>query len=161
LTTTIDSSDEDDNQVESKLSDLTDLSSEGPSTPVVQKCKGKPTEAAQPTHQSTWMRKPSTHVWRLATGEGTSDGTSKGFLGWHPDYVRHSTTKSTLLIEVLVGPDFGDSAFLANLDNVIMAAIKELDGDLKTVSNMWSHPDWPHWKEAMDHKIKSLETART
>jgi len=144
LTTTIDSSDEDDNQVKSELSNLTDLSLEGLSTPVARKHKGKPAEVAQPTHQSTWMRKPSTHVQRLATGEGTSDGTSKGFPGWHPDYVRHSVTKSALLIEALAGPDFGDSTFLTDLNNVIAAAIKELDGNLKTVSNVWSCPDWPH-----------------
>jgi hypothetical protein len=61
-TTTIDSSNEDDDQVESELSDLTDLSTDGPSTPVPRKHKSKPTEAVQPMHQSTWTHKPSAHV---------------------------------------------------------------------------------------------------
>jgi hypothetical protein len=161
LTTTIDSSDEDGDQVESKLSDLTDLSTDGLNTPVLWNCKGKPTEVAQPTWQSTWTHKLSAHVRQLATGEGTMDGSSQSFLGWHPDYARHSVTKSTSLIEALAGPDMGDSTFLTNLDNVIMVAIKESDGDPKTVSKAWSHSNWPHWKEVMDHEIKSLEVART
>ena len=81
------------------------------------------------------------HVRRLATGEGTSDSTSQGFPGWHLDYVRHSATKSMTLIESLAGLDFRDSAFLADLNSVIMAAIKESDRDPKTVAEAWSHPD--------------------
>jgi hypothetical protein len=52
-TANIDSGDEDDDQVESKLSDLTDLSTDGPTIPVPCKCKGKSVEVAQPTCQST------------------------------------------------------------------------------------------------------------
>jgi hypothetical protein len=107
------------------------------------------------------MRKPLAHVCRLATGKGMLDGTSQGFPGWHPDYAGHSTTKSTSLIESLAGSDFGESAFLADLDNVIVVAIKEADGDPKTVSEAHSRPDWPCWKEAMDHEIKTLKVART
>jgi hypothetical protein len=160
-TTTIDSGDEDDDQVESELSDLTDLSTEGLSTPVPQKRKGKSAEAAQPMRQSTRTCKPSAHVRQLATGEGTTDGTSQSFPGWHLDHTRHSVTKSASLIEALAGPDAGDSAFLADLDTIIVAAIKEADGDPKTVSEARSHPDWPHWKEAMDREIKTLEVAGT
>jgi len=94
-------------------------------------------------------------------GEGTTDGTSQGFPGWHPDYAGHSVTKSASLIESLTGPDFRDSTFLTDLDNVIMVAIKEADGDPKTVSEAHSCPDWPSWKEAMDHEIKMLKVART
>jgi len=90
-----------------------------------------------------------------------TDGTSQSFLGWHPDYAGHSVTKSVLLIEALAGPDAGDSAFLADLDNIIAAAIKEANGDPKTVSEACSYPDWPCWKEAMDRKIKTLEVAGT
>ena len=133
-TATIDSGDKDEDQVESELSDLTDLSTDGLNTPVPWNCKGKPAEAAQPTRQSTRTRKPSAHVHWLAMGEGMTDGSSQSFLGWHPDDAGHSATKSTLLIEALAGPDAGDSAFLADLDNVIAAAIKESDGDPKTVS---------------------------
>jgi hypothetical protein len=97
----------------------------------------------------------------LATCEGTADGTSQSFPGWYPDHVGHSATRSTSLIKVLAGPDAGDSTFLADLDSVITAAIKESDGDLKTVSEAWSCPNWPHWQEAMDHEIKSLEVAGT
>jgi hypothetical protein len=85
--TPVNSSDKDDNQVESELSDLTDLSIEGLSMLVPCRHKGKPAEVAQPTHQSTRTCKPSVHVHRLAMGEGTMDGTSKGFLGWHLDYI--------------------------------------------------------------------------
>ncbi len=98
---------------------------------------------------------------RLATGEGTSDGTSKGFLGWHPDFVRHSAAKSTTLIESLAGPDFGDSAFLADHNNIIAAAIKESEDEPKTIAEARSRPDWPRWKEAMDREIKTLEGAGT
>ncbi len=94
-------------------------------------------------------------------GKGTTDGTSQGFPGWHLDYTGHSVTKSASLIESLAGLDFGDSAFLTDLDNVIMVAIKEADGDPKTVSEVHSCPDWPSWKEAIDHEIKMLEAART
>jgi hypothetical protein len=159
--TPVDSSDEDDNQVESELSDLTDLSTEGPSTPVPRRRKGKPTKAAQPTRQSTQACKPSAHVRRLATGEGTVDGISKGFPGWHPDYVGHSVTKSATLIESLAGPNFGDSAFLMDLDSVIVAAIKESEDKPKTIAEAWSHPNWPRWKEAMDRKIKMLKGTGT
>jgi len=160
-TGTIDSGDEDEDQVESKLSDLTDLSTDGPNTLVPRNRKGKPAKAAQPTWQSTRTCKPSAHVRRLATGEGTTDGSSQSFLGWHPDYAGHSATKSASLIEALAGLDAGDSTFLADLDNVIAAAIKELDSDPKTVSKVWSRSNWPHWKEAMDCEIKSLKAART
>jgi hypothetical protein len=143
-TATIDSGDEDEDQVESKLSDLTDLSTDGPSTPVPWNRKGKPAKVAQPTWQSTQTHKLSAHVHRLATGEGTMDGSSQSFPGWHLDYAGHSTTKSASLIEALAGPDTGDSAFLANLNNVIAAAIKESDGDPKTASEVQSRSDWPH-----------------
>jgi hypothetical protein len=46
-------------------------------------------------------------------------------------------------------------------DSVITAAIKELEDEPKTIAKVWSCPDWPRWKEAMDHKIKTLEGART
>ena len=161
MTATIDSGDEDEDQVESELSDLTDLSTDGLSTPVPQNRKGKPAKVAQPMRQSTWTCKLLAHVRWLATGEGMMDGSSQSFLWWHPDYARHSVTKSVSLIEALAGPDAGDSTFLANLDNVIVAAIKESDSDPKTVSEVQSRSDWPRWKEAMDCEIKSLEVART
>ena len=160
-TATIDSGDEDDNQVESELSDLTDISTEAPSTPVAKKRKGKSAEAAQPTRQSARARKPSAHVRRLATGEGTSDGISQGFPGWHPDYAGQSVATSAMLLQSLGGPDFGDHAFLADLDGVIAAAIRESEGDPKTVSEAQSRPNWPSWKEAMDREIKTLEVAGT
>jgi hypothetical protein len=84
-TAIIDSGDEDDNR-DSDLSELTDLSTEGSSTPVARKRKGKSAEAALPTRQSKRTRKPSAHVRRLATGEGTTDGTSQGLPGWHPHF---------------------------------------------------------------------------
>jgi hypothetical protein len=161
LTATIDSSNEDEDQVESELSDLTDLSTDGPSTPIPQNRKGKPAEVAQPTRQSTWTCKPSAHVRRLAMGEGMTDGSSQSFPGWHLNYAGHSATKSTSLIEALAGPDTGDSAFLADLNNVIVVAIKESDGDPKTLSEVQSRSNWPHWKEAMDREIKSLKVAGT
>jgi hypothetical protein len=97
----------------------------------------------------------------ISLGKGTADGTSQSFLGWYLDHVRHSATRSVSLIEALAGPDTGDSTFLANLDSVIAVAIKESDGDPKTVSEVWSCPDWPYWQKAMDHEIKSLEVAGT
>jgi hypothetical protein len=111
--------------------------------------------------QSTQTHKPLAHVRRLATGEGMTDGSSQSFPGWHLDYAGHSMTKSASLIEVLAEPDMGDSAFLADLDNVIVVAIKESDGDPKTVSKARSRSDWPRWKEAMDCEIKSLKVAGT
>ena len=84
------------------------------------------------------------HVCRLATGKGTTDSTSKGFPGWHLDYVRHSATKSAMLIESLAGLNFRDSAFLADLDSVIAAAIKESEDEPKTIAKAQSYPDWPH-----------------
>jgi hypothetical protein len=160
-TATIDSGDEDNNQVESELSDLTDISTEGLSTLVAKKCKGKLAEVAQPMHQSVQVCKPSAHVHRLATGKGMSDGTFQGFPGWHLDYAGQSMAMSTMLLQLLRGLDFGNHAFLADLDGVITAAIRESEGDPKTVSEARSHPDWPSWKEAMDCEIKTLEVART
>jgi hypothetical protein len=136
----VNSSDKDDNQVESKLSDLTDLSTEGPSMLVPCRCKGKPAKVAQPTHQSTRTPKPSVHMRRLAMGEGTMDSTFKGFLGWHLDYVGHSATKSTTLIKSLAGLNFRDSAFLLDLDSVITIPSLSLTTTISLGSWLGSRP---------------------
>jgi hypothetical protein len=54
-----------------------------------------------------------------------------------------------------------DHVFLAGFDEVIAEAIKDMNTDPKSLAEAQLCPDWPQWKEAMDHKIAMLEKANT
>jgi hypothetical protein len=105
--------------------------------------------------QSTQACKPSAHLKRLIAGKGSADGTSHSYMGWHPYHVS--------LTELEAGTDTGHAkyAYLAGFDDLIAAAIKEAEGDPKSVKEARSCSDWPHWKEAMDCEIDALEKAGT
>jgi hypothetical protein len=105
--------------------------------------------------QSTCACKPSAHLKRLIVGKGSADGTSCSYTGWHPYHI--SLTK----LDTDADTGHAEYAYLAGFDDLIAAAIKEAEGDPKSVKEARSHSDWPHWKEAMDHKIDALEQAGT
>jgi hypothetical protein len=120
--------------------------------PAVSK-KARP--ASDGTQQLTRTCKPSAHLKRLIAGEGSADGTSCTYTGWHPYHV--SLTK----LDADADAGHAEYAYLAGFDDLIAAAIKEAEGDPKSVREVQSCSDWPCWKEAMDCKIDALETAGT
>jgi hypothetical protein len=48
-----------------------------------------------------------------------------------------------------------------NLYDIITSAIQDTQGNLKMLQEAKLCVDWPLWKEAMDHKIATLEHAGT
>jgi hypothetical protein len=54
-----------------------------------------------------------------------------------------------------------EAAYLADVKQAIKAAIQEVKGDPKLLHEAQFRSDWPHWKDAMDHKIDVLEWAGT
>jgi hypothetical protein len=47
--------------------------------------------------------------------------------------------------------------YSADYDDVITEAITNINSDSKSLSEAQAHDDWPHWKEAMDQEIATLE----
>jgi transposase InsO family protein len=134
------SSGEEELEVEDELED-------GPGTPPAPRGRGgrgaarRGAPAPQPTRQSTRLRKPSALVRRIEAGEGTA---GEELAGYAED-----------------DEDPSEWANLAGFEDVIAATIQEVEGDPKTVQEARSRSDWPHWKEAMDREIGSLEHAGT
>ena len=58
-------------------------------------------------------------------------------------------------------PDPSEWANLAGYEEIIATTIQEVEGDPKSVQEAQYRSDWPHWKEAMDREIGSLEHAGT
>ena len=56
---------------------------------------------------------------------------------------------------------FFDPLYLATFANAAAPDSLDLGGDPRSVKEAMAHPDWPRWKEAMDHEYKSLKLART
>jgi len=46
-------------------------------------------------------------------------------------------------------------------DNIITPFIQEVAQDPKTLAEAQAHKDWPHWKEAMDCEIATLNHTGT
>jgi hypothetical protein len=52
-------------------------------------------------------------------------------------------------------------AYQANFDDIIVVAIQDAQGDLKSLNKAQSHSDWPSWEKAMGNKIDMLQHAGT
>jgi hypothetical protein len=82
---------------------------------------------ARPATDGMWQLtqacKPSAHLKWLISGEGSADGTSCSYMGWHPYHVS--------LTEPKADTDAGHAkyAYLAGFDNLIATAIKEAEGN--------------------------------
>ena len=59
------------------------------------------------------------------------------------------------------GEEYSDYVFSAAHDDIILAAILDAGADPKSLAEAQSSPDWPRWKEAMDHKLATLEKVGT
>jgi len=47
------------------------------------------------------------------------------------------------------------------IEDVVTAAVLDVQGDPKSLREVQSRPDWLSWKGAMDRKIQSLQQAGT
>jgi hypothetical protein len=54
-----------------------------------------------------------------------------------------------------------DYVFSAGFDDIIAAAIQDMDADPKTLAQAQSRSDWLHWKEAMDRELATLKKVGT
>jgi hypothetical protein len=63
--------------------------------------------------------------------------------------------------EGTTGEEYSDYVFSAAFNNIITAAILDVEVDPKSLAEVQSSPDWPHWKEAMDRKLATLEKVGT
>jgi hypothetical protein len=63
--------------------------------------------------------------------------------------------------EGTMGEEYSDYVFSTAFDDIIMAAILDAEINPKSLAEVQSSPDWPCWKEAMDHKLATLEKAGT
>jgi transposase InsO family protein len=122
-----------------------------------------------PTRKSSRMVKPSDYIKRLIAGEGTAEGSiPPSALRWmHPNfqeaYERHTSSADQSFDTA--GDE--DSSAIATefvfsvLESAATAAVFETEGNPKTLHEAQARPDWPLWKEAMDHEIATLEQAGT
>src|SRR6267142_598588 len=134
------SSGEEEVEVEDELDD----EAAGPAAPKKRKGKGpaRPeAQVAQPTRQSTRLRKSSALIKRIEAGEGTAGDELAGYVEDNPDPSKWAN--------------------LAGYEEIIAATIQEVEGDPKSVKEVRSCSDWPHWKDAMDREIGLLEHAGT
>jgi hypothetical protein len=63
--------------------------------------------------------------------------------------------------EGTMGEEYSDYVFSTAFDNIITAAILDVEVDPKSLAEAQSSPDWPCWKEAMDCELTTLEKAGT
>jgi transposase InsO family protein len=63
--------------------------------------------------------------------------------------------------EGTMGEEYSDYVFSAAFDNIITAAILDVEVDPKSLAEAQSSPNWPRWKEAMDRELTTLEKAGT
>jgi hypothetical protein len=67
-----------------------------------------------------------------------------------------------MLVEIDKEPqEPAEAAYLADVEQAIVAAVQEVKGDPKSLHEVQSQSDWPRWKEAMDKEIDALEQAGT
>lgn len=59
------------------------------------------------------------------------------------------------------GEEYSDYIFSTAHDNDIWAAILDAGANPKSLAEAQSSPNWPHWKEAMDCKLATLEKVGT
>jgi len=141
-------------EVEDELVDTTP-----PPEPAQQPRKSKSSQATQPTHQSSRVRKPSQYAKRLISGEGMADRIEHRPPGWHADYAADFASVTGLL------PDFDSpnalGAYHTDVEEAAAAAVQVAGGDPKSLREVQSRSDWPSWKEAMDHELSTLQQAGT
>jgi hypothetical protein len=96
-------------------------------------------------------------------GEGTIDGHISNLKWMHPnvqeqlslpDQSFHMALDNTAAVGIKY-------AYQADFNNIIMVAIQDAQGDLKSLNEVQSHLDWPSWEKAMGSEINMLRHAGT
>ena len=118
--------------------------------------KGK--EPAEGMHKSTCMSKPSDIKKQVMAAEGAkSTAPPKKTALYSTVASRVCTLFSSPEKETKAASTIADYAFLAEYDDLIVAAIQDAEGDPKSLYKAHSRADWPLWKEAMDKEIAMLD----
>jgi hypothetical protein len=76
--------------------------------------------------------------------------------GSHPDYT--DAASLTGLLPDLDSPD-AEAAFHVDIEEAAAAAVQAAGGDPKSLHEVQFCSNWPRWKEAMDHKLTTLQQA--
>jgi transposase InsO family protein len=149
-----------------ELSDTTDT----PVTPQPRKSakKVRLLLGERPVRRSTRTIRPSLHARRIASGEGSADGSPReqasvtppgGFRAWHPYRQEGAATAADM--PALEGADDSDANDEDYAFHASAAAQQDAEGDPKSLSEARSRADWPDWKAAMDRELETLEKALT
>jgi len=105
-------------------------------------------------HQSSRICKP---LQKAASGEGTTDGGAQRLPGQHPEFAEHYSALAELIADIDTLQeeecDKDKAAFIAEIEDAVAAAVLDAQGDLKSLREAQSCPDWLSWKGAMDRKI--------
>ena len=102
----------------------------------------------QPTCKSDCIQKPSALIQQIKAGDGTADGCLSA----------HADTAKLTSLPLDTEPNW---VYLADLNNALIVTIQDMEGSPRSVPEARSCSNWPHWKEAMDCEIGSLEHAET
>jgi len=133
-----------------------------PPPPTSRGWMSKPSQPAQPARQSSRIRKP---LQKAASGEGAADGGMQRLLGQHPEFAEHYSALAELIADIDALQeeecDKDKAAFIAEIEDAVAAAVLDAQGDLKSLREAQSCPDWLSWKGAMDREIQSLQQAGT
>jgi hypothetical protein len=128
------------------------------------KDKGKAKAPQEPTRKSTRISKPTYKVTGLFTEGEEQEGEEEEPLtlraaarrNIHFEYSPPSASSA-----YYANFDYPDFAYLAESEDLMDAAISEVQDDPKTLKEARSRSDWPNWQEAMDREIATLEEAGT
>jgi len=132
------------------------------------KAKAKAKQPQELTYKSSCISKPSYYVTCLLQGEGTTTAEdienhpsftlSESKHHWyHLNWPRPSASTAYISGNTST-PNF---TFLAEVEELMQAALTEAGNDLKTLVEAQSCSDWPKWQQVMDCKIDTLEKAGT
>jgi hypothetical protein len=136
-----------------------------PARPTKSKGRSKTQPRPQLLCKSSCIPVPSQKAMQLRTGEATtgseleegSHTASEAELRWYNlDWPGYSTSSA-----YTADLNLTDYAYLAESEELTIAAISEAQDDPKSLSEARSRPDWPKWQEAMDREIGTLEKAET
>jgi hypothetical protein len=139
-----------------------------PAQPPAAPCKAKDSPAYQlPTYRSTRIAEQTKHA-QSAESSASAPASKRrmpGGLGM-PTRGGEDTADVALSAKDLLS-SLSDTDNLTELTDhqeltyMVAIAIQEVQGDPKMLQQARSCMDWPQWKEAMDHKIATLEGAET
>jgi hypothetical protein len=112
---------------------------------------------------SSWIPVPLDYVRHLTQGEGTINGHISNLKWMHPNVQEQLSSPDQSFCmapddTVVVGIEY---AYQANFDDVIVAAIQDAQGDLKSLNEAQSCSDWPSCEKAMGSKINTLQHVGT